>query len=81
MRTYKLQNTGAASRRRPEVREKHLELNPPAIIICILIAIAVWLYVVSFLPPIEGERPMETLPPVDETTPTASDGALADGVL
>ncbi len=70
MRTYKLQKNDGTGRRHSEVREKRVEWNIPAIIFCILLAVAIWLYVVSFMPPLEGELPIETKPPHEDVTPS-----------
>ncbi len=59
MRTYKLQKRNPQSKK-AEVREKRFEVQPLAIVACLLLAVAIWLYVVSFMPPMNGDVPPET---------------------
>ena len=47
MTVYKLHKRGRSSRR-VAVRAERIEWNVPAIVICVLLAFAIWLYIVSF---------------------------------
>ena len=47
MSVYKLHKKGRSGRR-VAVRAERIEWNIPAIVICILLAFAIWLYIVNF---------------------------------
>ncbi len=67
MITYQLQND-ESNPEKMSVRPRKFQLNIPAVLICIFLAIAIWLYIVSLLPPLTGEPSKET---TTETTPPA----------
>ena len=54
MAVYKLQKRGRSSRR-VAVRAERIEWNIPAIIVCVLLAFAFWLYTASFANKNAGE--------------------------
>ena len=56
MAVYKLHKKGRTSRR-VAVRAERIEWNVPAIIVCVLMAFAIWLYVVSFSHRTTEEKP------------------------
>ncbi len=72
MITYVLQND-ESNPQKIVVRAKKFKLNAPAVLICIFLAVAIWLYVVSLLPPLEGEGPKDTT--AETTTPVPDDTA------
>ncbi len=67
MPVYKMHKRGRSGRR-VSVRAEHFEINIPAIIISILLAFAIWLYIVNFA----SESQLSSEPsPAPETTETA----------
>ncbi len=77
MSVYKLHKK-SRSGRRVEVRRERLEWDWPAAVACVLLALAIWLYLVNF-PGIAESVPEETTPEV-ETTVDAAD-APADATV
>ena len=74
MAVYKLHKRGRSSRR-VAVRAERIEWNVPAIIVCVLLAFAFWLYTASFANKDAGEK----VDP-DVTSPEAAVVDMADGV-
>ncbi len=68
MSVYKLQKK-SRSGRRVAVRAERIEWNLPAMIICLLLAFAIWLYVVSFSNHSSENIHEETTPAPDVTEP------------
>ena len=73
MAVYKLQKRGRSSRR-VAVRAERIEWNVPAIIVCVLLAFAFWLYTASFANKNAGEK----VDP-DVTSPEAAMVDVVDG--
>ena len=55
MAVYKLHKKGRSGRR-VAVRAERIEWNVPAILICILMAFAIWLYIASFSGRVEEDK-------------------------
>ena len=66
MAVYKLQKKTRTSRR-VAVRAERIEWNVPAIIVCVLMAFAIWLYIVSF-----SHKDAEKVPETNTPTATAA---------
>lgn len=66
MAIYKLHKKGRTSRR-VAVRAERIEWNVPAIIVCVLMAFAIWLYIVSF-----SHKDAEKAPETNHSTATAA---------
>ncbi len=73
MSVYKMQKKGRSGRR-VEVRAERFEVNIPAIVICVVLAVAIWLYIVNFSWSSEENLP-EQLPAETETVPAESESA------
>lgn len=72
MAVYKLHKKGRSGRR-VAVRAERIEWNVPAIIICVLMAFAIWLYIASFSGRVEEDK-------TDSAPSTAQSAGIDDSL-